>query len=594
MRSLTLTPEPVVFDDPASLDVVAAANVTVDGKLDEAEWANAPTLLFGPGAYLKRTGKEKTVTGDVDVKGTFVVNGVTYHLPNIDSSLARVKFLRKGMNLYIGFQSDDKSVGTFGDSWEGDGLFMKIKYANGATKEFKLYYNLTGAVNGDTTIHYEANDPTFGAGASVKGTNTKVNDTTQVDNGYTAELVIHLDSLGYIPNAAAIPVLVNIFDPDGYPGNKLAPWDSARGTYYKSWWGSEWGPTMRSLNITPLPPAYDNPDTIFAKDAVASIVVDGNLNEADWTTANTLVFGPSNAPKNPGEKTVTGNVDVKASFVVNGVTYLLPYKDTSFTRVKFLHKGMNLYIGIQSSDKSVGSFGDSWEGDGMFMKMKYASGAMNEFKSFYRDSAGVSYEATVLKHAKAAGKLGASSKVNDTTQVDNGYSMETVIYLDSLGYNKYTKSVQALVNIFDPDGFTRTLAPWDSARGTYFKSWWGSEWGPAMKTIAFSPVTGVGANAIGGVPTVYSLAQNYPNPFNPTTNIQFGVPENSFVELKIYDILGREVATLASGNYVAGFYTLPFNGSSLSSSVYFYRMTSRSIVNNQAQFISTKKFLLVK
>jgi hypothetical protein len=72
------------------------------------------------------------------------------------------------------------------------------------------------------------------------------------------------------------------------------------------------------------------------------------------------------------------------------------------------------------------------------------------------------------------------------------------------------------------------------------------------------------------------------------------VPENSFVELKIYDILGREVATLANGNYVAGFYTLSFNGSSISSGIYFYRIISRSLMNNQAQFISTKKFLLVK
>ena len=66
----------------------------------------------------------------------------TFHLPNTDSSLAKVKFLRKGTNLYIGIQSDDKSICKF--DWEGDGMFLKIKRANGTDVEYKLYYQNTG------------------------------------------------------------------------------------------------------------------------------------------------------------------------------------------------------------------------------------------------------------------------------------------------------------------------------------------------------------------------------------------------------------------------------------------------------------------
>jgi len=66
-----------VFDDPASMMVKNAAAVTLDGKLDEPEWANAPSLIFGNGAQLKRQVSDRTVTGGVDVKATFKTDSVT-------------------------------------------------------------------------------------------------------------------------------------------------------------------------------------------------------------------------------------------------------------------------------------------------------------------------------------------------------------------------------------------------------------------------------------------------------------------------------------------------------------------------------------
>jgi len=79
---------------------------------------------------------------------------------------------------------------------------------------------------------------------------------------------------------------------------------------------------------------------------------------------------------------------------------------------------------------------------------------------------------------------------------------------------------------------------------------------------------------------VISLEQNYPNPFNPSTNIQFGIPETGYVGLVIYDLLGREVATLVDGIKTQGYHTINFNASSLSSGVYLYRLTidNKSVV----------------
>jgi len=88
-------------------------------------------------------------------------------------------------------------------------------------------------------------------------------------------------------------------------------------------------------------------------------------------------------------------------------------------------------------------------------------------------------------------------------------------------------------------------------------------------------------------PTDYALKQNYPNPFNPTTTINFSVPINDYVKIKVYDINGKEVATVVSGYYNSGMYSAEFNGSKLTSGVYFYRLE----VNG---FSETKRMLLIK
>jgi hypothetical protein len=89
------------------------------------------------------------------------------------------------------------------------------------------------------------------------------------------------------------------------------------------------------------------------------------------------------------------------------------------------------------------------------------------------------------------------------------------------------------------------------------------------------------------MPKEYKLSQNYPNPFNPVTKISFSVPRKSFVTLKVYDILGKEVARLVSDNKPAGNYSVDFDGSSLSSGVYFYKLEA-------GEFVTTKRMVLIK
>ncbi len=89
------------------------------------------------------------------------------------------------------------------------------------------------------------------------------------------------------------------------------------------------------------------------------------------------------------------------------------------------------------------------------------------------------------------------------------------------------------------------------------------------------------------LPNGYSLEQNYPNPFNPTTNIRFSIPEAQHVTLKIFDVLGREVATLINGEITSGIHTVKFNAANYASGLYIYRLTTDS-------FVSCKQMLLIK
>lgn len=85
----------------------------------------------------------------------------------------------------------------------------------------------------------------------------------------------------------------------------------------------------------------------------------------------------------------------------------------------------------------------------------------------------------------------------------------------------------------------------------------------------------------------YQLNQNYPNPFNPTTTISFTIPASSNVSLKVFNILGKEVATLVNEIKSAGNYSINFDASGLSSGVYFYQLTTDN-------YTTTKKFTLMK
>jgi len=137
---------------------------------------------------------------------------------------------------------------------------------------------------------------------------------------------------------------------------------------------------------------------------------------------------------------------------------------------------------------------------------------------------------------------------------------------------------------------------WNGAKGIYML--------PSGKILANDKQTGfycvklgspIGIQPISNnIPASYSLKQNYPNPFNPVTNIEFSLPENSDVSLKVYDISGKEVSTLINEYLRAGLNKLTYDASNLASGIYFYTLGVRQAGSSTDKFTDTKKMILVK
>jgi len=121
----------------------------------------------------------------------------------------------------------------------------------------------------------------------------------------------------------------------------------------------------------------------------------------------------------------------------------------------------------------------------------------------------------------------------------------------------------------------------------YFAAYWKFANSVITASVYRLPITVTSVEGDNILPQSYFLSQNYPNPFNPNTNINFSIPNSSFVTLKVYDVLGKEVANLVNEELSAGTYNFNFDAAKLTSGIYFYRIQTDN-------FVDTKKMILLK
>ena len=112
-------------------------------------------------------------------------------------------------------------------------------------------------------------------------------------------------------------------------------------------------------------------------------------------------------------------------------------------------------------------------------------------------------------------------------------------------------------------------------------------------TVGASKIGADQSNTAGvSLPTEFSTGQNYPNPFNPSTKISYAIPSDADINIKVYDMLGREVKELLNEHKAAGYYTIDFNASNFSSGIYLYRITARQ--GDAVLFTQSKRMILLK
>jgi hypothetical protein len=133
-----------------------------------------------------------------------------------------------------------------------------------------------------------------------------------------------------------------------------------------------------------------------------------------------------------------------------------------------------------------------------------------------------------------------------------------------------------------PQGFDSVVVHFDSHPSRC------QDWGPVFLADNMR-VTLLNSTAVseGELPDMYTLKQNYPNPFNPSTTITFSIGTYSYISLRVYDVLGREVATIVSEKLPAGNYSRQWNAAKMPSGIYFYRLQAGS-------FTETKKLVLLR
>jgi hypothetical protein len=136
--------------------------------------------------------------------------------------------------------------------------------------------------------------------------------------------------------------------------------------------------------------------------------------------------------------------------------------------------------------------------------------------------------------------------------------------------------------------WTYTYDEYGNRTEILLQGWPTEQWINCCKWIfIYEPLSSIQENIRGTRINIFTLSQNYPNPFNPSTIIEFTLPKSEFVALKVYNILGEEVATLVSDKLQAGDHTYNFEGSTLASGVYLYRIEA-------GEYNKVKKMILLK
>ena len=615
--------------------------IVLDGVLNEAAWQDAETvtLTYGENAGLPGSG------WFIETKNNTELEGPTDRPP------AQIKVLAKGDSLYIAYIVADSSIGGSRSLWNFDGLFFPTRnisvygqsddghhHFNTSTPEFMLAWwnnvdttdagapmpgipptmrsHLTNYGEGpddsaldERTAEQEMN---WEMGLTVNGT---VNDDSgEPDEGFVVEMRLNMAPLGYDLDKAdgeIVEMGFNSHDADWYWPN-----DPDLGITTRTWFQAKNGNNLNegSVKVHTDPsvtvdsatlPSVQPDVTIMNGANYEAPVVDGILDEAVWEALE-----PAIRLQYQNEELIDGfpgMTKYQSGYFRPDASDEVPVLDPSLAAVEWFFKDNWLYVGIDVDDQTI----DTTSGEG---------GDGFRFALSDREPDPVNHNLPVREFIVTVGpdgeprlegyfaqllaeevenafdlalSLKGSSTPADPTDVDEGYQIEMAINLvNALNYPEGLGDhlIFPSANLFDKDIFE------DATRDYRVVTWWARErnTGPgAWGVLDADALVGTASEELAELPGRIELLGNYPNPFNPTTTIRYALPATGEVTVQIFDLLGREVVSLAPGWQVAGQQQIELNGGHLSSGVYFYRVKLQS-ETEAVRASATGRIMLVK
>lgn len=584
----------------------AGATITLDGKLDEAAWGKAEvkTIEFGKNAGLPGSGwKEEGGRGANPT----------------DPTKAQLRFLLDGNKMYMGVVVADSSVGGSGDWAAWDAFLMGFKDKTATARPLppmEYFYSFwspddpnatapgampkfIGKFGGDGWPPYTAparDAERVAAWDARIVVNGQTNDDSDVDKGYTVEMVFDLGKVGYdFTKASGDAGLfgIAIWDADwNWPRN--ATKFSSNRVWWQDPWGNAdvysqvqlWGRPDWTINSTGTTPVGREDGKIPNGAGETLPTIDGSLAESVWTKAKGLDLRFNDETLRNSYRGVGAWLSGQYQPTLNNVK--ADVLDPGDATVKMFYAGTKLYVSANVRDQVLTGSDNADEWDGLRLTVLDRSpealnsesvGTAREFGVHMSTEGkmvadGYLSDLITAGKAEAAIKLNAGSTVNNAADIDSGYTIEMAIDLASLGYPIADNTLHAALTLLDGDRF-------DDPTKTYGnRTWWfregagGAGWAWLKMDDTF--LIGTANDPTAGVPEGFRLEGNYPNPFNPSTTIKYALPQAGDVSLDVYDVTGRVIRTMNAGMQNAGEQAIHFDANGLASGVYFYQLRVRS------------------
>jgi hypothetical protein len=300
--------------------------------------------------------------------------------------------------------------------------------------------------------------------------------------------------------------------------------------------------------------------------------------EAQWNVKGSAIFSSENVYIKSG--LVTDTTSLKYFPLAVGNVY--KYHFGSSTGYSYDYKVRIVKDTIINSKRYFVSSGYFPGSIGLILRMDSTTGNLYTRSSSYCSYSPFEELTDSLRSRKGDSTLVCTPSIPKHYCIDTSYATLFGIQVKKKGFNRFTSSVSTSITY--GMNFGIIFSTYSDMTGMASESMLGCY----INGVLYGDTTLTGIENISTeIPSSYSLGQNYPNPFNPMCNVQFSMCNSGNVKIIVYNVQGREVQTLVNERLSAGTYEVKFDGSMLTSGVYFYRMVTKD-------YSETKRMLMIK